>query len=455
MKKTFIIFFVICSLLCTSSGAALPYLFGTDATYCMVAFCVFSASVLVSILLAILMYRKVSGNISCYAQKHKNDLLSGEYITHTGFKYATEFKPFVDLLATQSKLIDEQVIKLTTERNTIKTITDNMNEGLILLDSDFEILTFNKSAVPFLDSQTIAFENDRLIKLAESSFLYESVKKALSGEVNDFCTEIASKTFQIFSNPVRDEKRIYGVVVFCVDITHKLAAEESGRLFTTNVSHELKTPLTSISGYAEMMANGMVSEKEDIIKFSGIIHKETARLIKLTSDIVRLSEIETNMLPPNDEALNLGNVFDSVAETLELAASKNDVSIINALENEISFIANRSLIEELVFNLCENAVKYNKPGGNVTLTASENLECIEIKVTDTGIGIPEDQTEKIFNKFWRVDKSRSKQTGGTGLGLSIVKQIAEYYSGSVSCTSSIGNGTSITVKLYPEINRFR
>lgn len=453
MKKTFIIFFVVCSLLCTICGAALPYLFVSDATGDAVAFCVFLLSVIIAVVLSLLLYRVIARNITSYAQKNKDYLLSGEYITHNDFRYAAEFEPFIDMLSTQSKLIEEQVVKLTTERNTIKTITDNMNEGLILLNSSFEILTFNKSAVPFIDSQSIVFENDRLIRLAENSLLYDSVKKALLGEENDFVTEIASKSFQIFSNPVSDEGGIYGVVVFCVDITHKLAAEESSRVFTTNVSHELKTPLTSISGYAEMMANGMVTERNDIIKFSAIIHKETARLIKLTSDIVRLSEIESNMLPPNDEALDLGEVFDSVAETLELTASKNDVSIINAIENKIIFTANRSLIEELIFNLCENAVKYNKPGGNVTLTASENLNCVEIKVSDTGIGIPEDQTEKIFKKFWRVDKSRSKSTGGTGLGLSIVKQIAEYYSGSVSCESHIGKGTTIAVKIYPMLNR--
>lgn len=453
MKKTFIVFFIISSVLCTICGAVLPHLFVFDAVSYTVALFIFVFSILIGTTFAVILYNRLNHTIETYAQKNKDNLLSGEYITHTDFKYAAEFKPFVDVLAAQSKLLDEQVIKLTTERNTIKTITDNMNEGLILMNSRLEILTFNKSAVPFIDSQNIVFENDRLIKLSQNSFLYDSVKKALVGEENNFITELSSKTFQIFFNPVRDEKSIYGAVIFCVDITHKLEAEESGRLFTTNVSHELKTPLTSISGYAEMMANGMVNEKEDIIKFSGIIHKETARLIKLTSDIVRLSEIESNMLPPNDELLDLGNIFDSVAETLNLTASKNNVSIVNNLNDNIVFTANKSLIEELIFNLCENAVKYNKPGGSVTLTASKTLECVEIKVSDTGIGIPADQTEKIFKKFWRVDKSRSKSTGGTGLGLSIVKQIAEYYSGCVSCESTQSIGTTISVKLYPGINR--
>ncbi|MBE6689111.1 MAG: hypothetical protein E7588_07525 [Ruminococcaceae bacterium] len=447
MKKSLFFGFILCGILCGISGILFLCHFIPSVPFTG-AFGVFCACILISAVCAVFFSKFATENI----KKTVNYFSQDNYENATDFNCDEEFKPFFNLLSKQNKLINEHIFKLKTERNTIKAITDNMREGFILFNSSLEILTFNKSAVVFLNSQNVVFDTDRLITLNDNSPLYKSAKQALDGTCDYFTTEVASKVFQIYANPVIDEnKKVFGVVVLCVDITQNSNIENAKRDFTVNVSHELKTPLTSISGYAEMLANGMVENREDIIKFSGIIYKETARLIKLTSDIVRLSEIESNLLPDNDEKIELYSLFESTMETLTLTADKYKVSLINMLFSPLYITANRSLIEELVFNLCENAIKYNKPGGSVTLSAVKSADFVEITVSDTGIGIPEDQLENIFNRFWRVDKSRSKSTGGTGLGLSIVKQIAEYYSGTVDAKSQLGKGTAITVKLYPDI----
>lgn len=449
MKKSLFLSFFINGSLCGTIGILFLCLFSPNVSL-LSAFGVLLICMAISILSAYILHNLIHNNINSFSDKAVQNYLSGEYNSHTYCKYHSEFAPFIKLLDTQNNLIKEHIKKLKKERNTIKTITDNMKEGFILLNTSYEILTFNKSAVVFLNSQNVIFNTDRLITLTQNNLLYDAVNQALNGTANDFFVDIASKTFQIFANPVGDDSHIQGVVVLCVDITQKKNVERANRDFTVNVSHELKTPLTSISGYAEMLANGMVTDEKDIAKFSGIIYKETARLVKLTSDIVRLSEIESNMLPANDEEIDIRELFDSTIETLTLSADTHNVNLSNELTTPLIFIANRSLVEELVFNLCENAIKYNRRGGSVTLNAIRNLDGIEIIISDTGIGIPEDQLENIFNRFWRVDKSRSKSTGGTGLGLSIVKQIAEYYSGTVNAESEIDKGTSITVKLYPE-----
>lgn len=451
MKKILYTFFIFSASLCGIIGILSVYLFASNVSVAG-AFGIFSLCLAVGVITSFICHKTITKELKSYSSNTVRKFQRGEYESDPQFGYRNEFEPFISLIDAQNRLIKAHIKKLKAERNTIKAITDNMKEGFILFNSSFEILTFNKSATVFLHSQNVVFENDRLITLTENSPLHDAVKKALEGAANDFTVEIASKTFQIFANPVTHDVGIYGVVVMCVDITQKKNIEKSNRDFTVNVSHELKTPLTSISGYAEMLANGMVSDTDDIKKFAGIIYKETSRLVKLTSDIVRLSEIESNMLPANDEEIEIRTLFDSTIETLTLTADKNDVTLVNLLNTQITFIANRSLIEELVFNLCENAVKYNKPGGTVTLSADKKLNGIEIIVADTGIGIPENRLENIFNRFWRADKSRSKSTGGTGLGLSIVKQITEYYSGTVYAESELGKGTVITVKLYPEIN---
>ena len=224
-------------------------------------------------------------------------------------------------------------------------------------------------------------------------------------------------------------------------------SENMRRNFTANVSHELKTPITSISGYAEMMENGMVSSMDDIRVFSASIHKEALRLIALIEDIIRLSRIEESPRQTEElQAVSLNELCAAVAESLQPVAQKANVQL--HLEGSVPPIAGaEAMLSEMVYNLCENAIKYNRPNGAVWLTLTDGDGEIEVKVRDTGIGIPEESQMRVFERFYRVDKSRSKQIGGTGLGLSIVKHVVEYHLGRIELDSALGSGTEIRVYL--------
>ena len=229
------------------------------------------------------------------------------------------------------------------------------------------------------------------------------------------------------------------------DVTDRFLAEKARREFTANVSHELKTPLTSISGFAEMLQNGMASGEEDVKRFAGRIYSEARRLIALTDDIIRLSRIEQSGAV-EDEPVELRALCEGAAEALRFPAEQKQVAI--AVSGDLVTVrGSRQMLDELVCNLADNAVKYNRPGGRVDLTVRREGDWAAVTVADTGIGIPREHQARIFERFYRVDKSRSKQTGGTGLGLSIVKHIVERHGGSISLESAPGAGTSVTVRL--------
>lgn len=242
-----------------------------------------------------------------------------------------------------------------------------------------------------------------------------------------------------------DGGQVAGTIVLLLDVTEQQRAEQVRREFTANVSHELKTPLTSISGFAEMLQNGMASGEEDVKRFAGRIYSEARRLIALTDDIIRLSRIEQSGAV-EDEPVELRALCEGAAEALRFPAEQKQVAI--AVSGDLVTVrGSRQMLDELVCNLADNAVKYNRPGGRVDLTVRREGDWAAVTVADTGIGIPREHQARIFERFYRVDKSRSKQTGGTGLGLSIVKHIVERHGGSISLESAPGAGTSVTVRL--------
>lgn len=356
-----------------------------------------------------------------------------------------ELNPFVEKIAKQNATITRQLEKLTKERDTITIITDNMQEGLVVLGKDRYILSVNKSALSFLNSHQMDFVGQNFIVLTREVALISSIDNALSGCANDGVIKVLHKSYRYFANPVYEKETISGAIMLLLDVTESQKVEKMRQEFSANVSHELKTPLTTISGFAEMIQNDMVQNKEDLINFAGMIYKEASRLLSLIDDIMRLSQIEER-IETKVEQVNLFTVAQSVCSSLKLKADGRN--IILKLEGENAVITgNSSMIEELIYNLADNAIKYNKDNGEVCITIKSEGATSVIAVSDTGIGIPQKHHHRIFERFYRVDKSRSKLTGGTGLGLAIAKHITEFHNGKIEFCSEENKGTTITVRI--------
>ena len=360
-----------------------------------------------------------------------------------------EFTPFVSHIRAQDRKIHDQKQLLRQERVILGTITNSMREGLVLLSTDVNVVSINPSAIAMLNGRAlcpadvIGFHYHVINSTGE---LDECVQAALHGASRDAAFSIAGNVYHIYASPACMGEAVTGAVIICLDETEQRMAERSRREFSANVSHELKTPLTSISGYAEMMENGMVA-REDIRRFSGIIHKEALRLLALIEDIIRLSRIEETAGKTTDaEPVDLNDLTCEVLESLAPVAQKTGVRL--HADGEVPAVpGERSMLGEMICNLAENAIKYNRPDGDVWVRLSDHDGEVEICVQDTGIGIPAEAKLRVFERFYRVDKSRSKQIGGTGLGLSIVKHVVEHHVGRMELDSTPGQGTEIRVYL--------
>lgn len=364
-----------------------------------------------------------------------------------------ELKPFFSHIQAQDQEIHTQKEILEQEREILGIITNNMREGLLLISKDKNVVSVNPSAIHMLAGRVAEpseFIGKNYLIVNRTQELHDCVTTALSGESLNDDFSMHGRVYHIYASPTLRLGEVDGAVVIVLDETQQRMAERSRQEFSANVSHELKTPLTSISGYAEMMENGMVASMEDIRKFSGSIHKEALRLIALIEDIIRLSRIEEEAKEPQSlEPVELDDLCEAVLESLEPVAKKAEVSL--HLETcPAVLLGEDGMLSELVYNLCENAIKYNHPNGNVWLYLSQDDKEIEIRVKDDGIGIPEESRLRVFERFYRVDKSHSKQIGGTGLGLSIVKHVVEYHHGRVELDSALGVGTEIRVFLPKE-----
>lgn len=361
-----------------------------------------------------------------------------------------ELKPFFSHIREQDQQLHDQAEILHQERETLGIIANNMREGLLLISKNGDVISINPSAIRMLTGREdgpMEFIGHNYLIVNRTQQMHTCVKTALSGQSRDGEFSMYGRVYHVYASPMVRLAEVQGAVVIVLDETQQRMAERSRQEFSANVSHELKTPLTSISGYAEMMENGMVGSMEDIRTFSGSIHKEALRLIALIDDIIRLSRIEEQ--PRQQDQLELVKMDDlcaAVLESLKPVAQKAGVSM--KLEGSVPAIPGEdSMLSEMVYNLCENAVKYNRSGGSVWVALEEQADEIQLSVRDNGIGIPEDSKLRVFERFYRVDKSRSKQIGGTGLGLSIVKHVVEFHQGRVQLESSLGAGTEICVFL--------
>ena len=354
-----------------------------------------------------------------------------------------ELGPLLHRIHQQNNRIKRQMEKLRKSREEFNIITKNMSEGLIIIDKDTEILTYNRSATEMLGGGDGRQIEGSVLKLNRSEPFRKAVSEALEGNNSQVYLTEGEATYEIISNPVREEEEVTGAILIVMDVTEREKGEKLRREFTSNVSHELKTPLTSIYGVSDMLASGMV-KAEDVAGFAGTIKEESARLISLIDDIIKLSRLDESTVPQETEIIDVFGSARDVVSRLSGKASENKVEL--SFEGEPSEIKGvQHILDEIVYNICENAIKYNRPGGFVKVSVrNEGSESL-ITVADNGIGIPKTDRERVFERFYRVDKSHSKQIGGTGLGLSIVKHGVIYLGGRINLESEEGVGTVITV----------
>lgn len=363
-----------------------------------------------------------------------------------------ELAPVLSHIEKQHRQIARQMYDLDRSRSEFEAVTHNMKEGLVLTSEKGEIISINPSAASFFlgvkpDSAEF-YEHEKgcigkdFLTLDRSRETHELIERAQANGEAESRVSRWGREYQLNASRVLSDGKFTGIVLLIFDVTDKVFAERNRREFTANVSHELKTPLQSIMGSAELIENGLV-KPEDMKDFSDRIYKEAARLLTLIEDIIRLSQLDENV-ELAWENLDIAKMASDTAALLRDTAEKKNV-IINLDCEPTEIYGVRQLYSEIIYNLCENAIKYNKDGGSVTVSVHPKNGGIELTVSDTGIGIPPEHRSRVFERFYRVDKSHSKATGGTGLGLSIVKHAVQYLGGQIDLTSRVGEGTKITV----------
>ncbi|MCI5976422.1 MAG: ATP-binding protein [Clostridiales bacterium] len=354
-----------------------------------------------------------------------------------------ELSPLLRRLDVQQQQIRSRTAELKRRQADFAAVTDSMGEGLVLLDQEDAVLSINPAACRLLEC-TATIGRD-ILEVNRSPELRAVLARAHEGRRAEELISIRGSKYRLEGTPVESSGVVRGVVLLFQDVTEREQAERIRREFTANVSHELKTPLHAISGYAELLSAGMV-KSEDMPRFAGNIYTEAQRLILLVEDIIRLSQLDEGAAGMGREQVNLAQLVRETVRSLDSMASEAQVTVATELEN-VSVNGIEQLLSGVVYNLADNAIKYNHPGGTVTIRLRERGEQAILQVADSGVGIPEESRERIFERFYRVDKSRSKAVGGTGLGLSIVKHAVMIHRGTIHVDSTLGKGTTITVTL--------
>ena len=354
-----------------------------------------------------------------------------------------EISPLLLKINRQNEHIKEQIEELRRQREEFRLITENMNEGFLVVNQKTELLSYNTAALHLLEAGPVS-GTPSVLTLNRSENFRHAVELALQGEHCEQFMTLGNSVYQVIANPVSHDGEPAGAVIVILDCTEREQREQMRREFTSNVSHELKTPLTSIYGVSEMIANGIV-KPEDIRSFAQNIHEESGRLITLIEDIMKLSQLDENSIPSDPMPVDLYQIASSVVQRLTQQAKNHAVCI--TLTGEPAIVqGNPNVLEEMIYNLCDNAIKYNKENGRVEVSVENGNGHPTVKVSDTGIGIAREHQSRVFERFYRADKSHSKKIGGTGLGLSIVKHAAAYHGATVSLDSTEGQGTTVTVQ---------
>lgn len=352
-----------------------------------------------------------------------------------------ELTPLLRKIADQKETIGEQLADARKKQKEFNLITENMSEGFLVIDADANLLTYNSAALNLLE----------ITPPADRSVLLFCRAKEFRGVISDVLSGIKAentmvreeRSYSLIANPVYEKESVIGAVVVILDITEREKRDMLRREFTANVSHELKTPLTSISGFAELMKAGDVLEN-DVTDFSKSIYDEAQRLITLVNDIIKISELDGQSIPYEKETVDLYELSKEVIGRLEKEADKKNITF-HLIGGRAEIIGVHKILEEMLYNLCDNAIKYNKENGTVDVLVNQTGDGVNVIVRDTGIGIPISHQNRVFERFYRVDKSHSKKVGGTGLGLAIVKHGALYHHAKLSLESTVDVGTVVTI----------
>jgi len=371
-----------------------------------------------------------------------------------------ELSPLFTRMEQQLRQIRYQKGELADMKKEFYAVIENMKEGLVLLSQEDKIISINPAAIAFFQVEDVsagtalsdfslpgdALTGRDFLTIERDYEINRTLRRAKTEGHSELVVNRGGREYQMNVSRIEEKEQASGVVIFIFDITEKVFAERNRREFSANVSHELKTPLHSIMGSAELMENGLVRE-EDVPVFMRRIRSEAERLVALIEDIIRLSQLDEEV-EMSVEEVDLYELAKEETESLRPASERKKITV--TVEGERTVMQGvRQLLHEIVYNLCDNAVKYNVEKGNVTVTVGREGEEVFLIVADTGIGIPEEDQERIFERFYRVDKSRSKESGGTGLGLSIVKHAVQYMDGKICLKSKIGGGTAVKVS-FPQ-----
>ena len=360
-----------------------------------------------------------------------------------------ELSPLLSKIHRQNREIQNQLELAKQQQEEFALITENMQEGLIVIDKYTMILSANSSAWNLFHMDRVC-QGESVYCLDREEEFRHAIEQVLSGEHTELVLKLNGSDIQLIANPVIRDKKTEGAVVLLVNVTEKLERESLRREFSANVSHELKTPLTSISGFAEIMQGGLV-KNEDIPKFAGRIYKESQRLLQLVEDVIQISQLDEEKTSYVWEPVDVYQVCKNAFESLKEKAKRLNVHLYICGER-MKMEAVRTLLEEAIYNVCDNAIKYNRNDGSVSVFLTQTAQEIQIVVKDTGVGIPKEDQNRVFERFYRVDKSHSKEIGGTGLGLSIVQHAVGALKGSVILRSEEGNGTEICMK-FPKVHK--
>ena len=357
-----------------------------------------------------------------------------------------ELSPLLRHMAQQNKQIALQMDELSRSQNEFNAITSNMSEGLIVLNKDGVVVSLNTAARKIFEAEEDSIGKD-FLTIDRTPEISRAIKETLSGKKQELEYEKNGRNYDLCINKIVEKDGVIGVLLLAIDNTEKIQAEQNRREFTANVSHELKTPLQSIIGSADLIESGLV-KPEDMPRFIGHIKTDAARLVSLVNDIIRLSQLDENteMNWENVDALSVAKealeMVDPIAESRNISLTiKGEPAPLNSVHK---------LLYDIIYNLCDNAVKYNKEGGFVKVDVKTTGDKVQVAVSDNGVGIAPADQSRVFERFYRVDKSHSRESGGTGLGLSIVKHAVAYLKGSISLESTLGKGTTITVSFPAE-----
>ncbi len=352
-----------------------------------------------------------------------------------------ELTPLLKKLSAQKKTIDRQINEAKQSREEFKLITENMSEGLLIIDKEANVLSYNWAAIRLLEIPEE--QSGSVLTFNKRNEFQGAVEKALLGERCEENITHEDHAYNLIVTPVYVNEKVIGAVMVIIDITESAKREHLRQEFTSNVSHELKTPLTSISGFAEMMKSGGTPD-ETVVDFSTSIYDEAQRLITLVSDIIKISELDEGTSVFEKDQVDFRELAEDIVKRLSPVAVKRNISM-QVIGDTASIFGTRKILDEMIYNLCDNAIKYNKENGLVDVIINHSADKVCVTVRDTGIGIPQSEQSRVFERFYRVDKSHSKLVGGTGLGLAIVKHGAAYHDAEISLESTEGKGTSVTI----------